>query len=207
MFLSSVKVHGEGRDAPYVETDPHAPGDPYALSKWEAEQGLREIAAETGMEVVILRPPLVYGPGVKANFQRLMRAVEWGWPLPLGAIDNHRSLLFLGNLVDAIRLCLEHPVAANRTYLLADGEDLSSPELVRRLARAMGRPERLFPVPVWSFELVGRLLGKRREVDRLLGSLRIDSSAIRRELGWLPPFTLDRGLALTLPLDEMLKPG
>jgi UDP-glucose 4-epimerase len=206
VFLSSIKVNGEGSEVPYLESDSPAPLDPYAISKWEAEQGLREIAAQTGMEVVILRPPLVYGPGVKANFARLIRAVERGWPLPLGAIDNRRSLLFLGNLVDAIRLCLEHPAAANRTYLLSDGEDVSSAELVRRLAKAMGKPARLLPVPAWAFGLAGRLLGRRQEVARLLGSLTVDSSAIRRELGWVPPYTLDQGLALTVRPGASLSP-
>ena len=205
VFLSSIKVNGEGRAEPYRETDQAAPRDPYAVSKWEAEQGLRALAAETGMELVILRPPLVYGPGVKANFQRLIRAVAKGLPLPLGAIDNRRSLLFLGNLVDAIRLCLEHPAAANRTYLLADGEDVSTPELVRRLARAMDRPAHLLAVPPAWFALAGQLLGKREEVARLLGSLAVDSSAIRADLGWKPPSSLDQGLRLTLDQQSGLK--
>lgn len=197
VFLSSIKVNGEGREEPYRETDAPDPQDPYAISKWEAEQGLHAIAAATGMEVVILRPPLVYGPGVKANFQRLLGAVDKGWPLPLGAVENRRSLLYLGNLVDAIQLCLAHPVAAGQTYLLSDGEDVSSPELVRRLARAMGHPDRLLPVPPAWLRLAGGLVGRRAVVDRLLGSLVVDSSRIRRELGWSPPFRLDAGLAET----------
>ncbi len=198
VFLSSVKVNGEGRDVPYRETDAAAPQDAYAVSKWEAEQGLMAIAQETGMEVVILRPPLVYGPGVGANFLRLLRMVERGVPLPLGAIDNRRSLLYLGNLVDAIALCLAHPAAANRTYLVADGEDVSTPELIRRLAALMGGPARLWPVPPGLLELAGKLVGKSAEVQRLLGSLAVDSGAIRRELGWQPPFTLEEGLAETV---------
>jgi nucleoside-diphosphate-sugar epimerase len=197
VFLSSIKVNGEGQEEPYREGDTPCPQDPYAISKWEAEQGLHGIAAETGMEVVILRPPLVYGPGVKANFQRLLGAVDKGWPLPLGAVENRRSLLYLGNLVDAIQLCLAHPAAAGQTYLLSDGEDVSSPELVRRLARAMGRRARLLPVPPAWLRLAGRLAGRRAVVDRLLDSLVVDSSRIRRELGWSPPFCLDAGLAET----------
>lgn len=198
VFLSSVKVNGEGRDEPYRTCDPAAPQDPYAMSKWEAEQGLLEIASDTGLQVVILRPPLVYGPGAKANFRRLVQMVGRGWPMPLGAIENRRSLLYLGNLVDAIRVCLEHPAAAGRTYLLSDGEDVSTPELIRRLARAMGRPARLFDVPAAWLESGARLLGRRAEVGRLLGSLCVDGGAIREELGWVQPYTLDQGLAETV---------
>ena len=198
VFVSTVKVNGEGRDEPYRETDVPAPEDAYAISKWEAEQGLQRIAQESGLEVVILRPPLVYGPGVKANFQRLIRTVERGWPLPLGAIRNRRSLLYLGNFIDAIRLCAEHPAAAGQTFLLDDGEAVSTPELIRRLAHAMGRPARLLPVPVGLLEFAGALLGKRAAVERLTGSLHVDSSAIRARLGWTPPFSMEAGLAATV---------
>ena len=198
VFLSSIKVNGEGSPVPYRETDIPAPQDPYAISKWEAEQGLHDIAARTGLEVVILRPPLVYGAGVKANFRRLMEAVRKGIPLPFGSIENSRSLLYLGNLVDAIRACIEHPAAANKTYLISDGEDVSTPDLVRRLARAMNRPARLLPVPPALLSAAGTLLGKRDQVARLLGSLTLDSSAIRRDLGWTPPYTLDDGLRMTV---------
>ncbi len=198
VFLSSIKVNGEGREAPYREGDAAGPQNPYAISKWEAEQGLRQIELETGMEVVVLRPPLVYGPGVKANFLRLLVAVDKGWPLPLGAVENRRSLLYLGNLVDAIQLCLVHPAAAGRTYLLSDDEDVSTPELIRRLAQVMERPVRLLAVPPAWFELGGRVLGRGAEVRRLLGSLCIDGSAIREDLGWVPPYTLDQGLAVTV---------
>ncbi len=143
-------------------------------------------------------PPLVYGPGVGANFLRLLRLVERGVPLPFGAIDNRRSLLYLGNLVDAIALCLTQPAAANRTWLVSDGEDVATPELIRRLAAQLGRRARLWPVPTGWLELAGRLVGKGAEVQRLLGSLAVDSGRIRRELGWRPPYTLDEGLAETV---------
>jgi len=198
VFVSSIKVNGEGRDAPYRETDVPAPEDAYAISKWEAEQGLWRIAQETGLEVVILRPPLVYGPGVKANFRRLLDIVERGWPMPLGAIRNHRSLLYLGNFVDAIRVCVEHPAAAGQTFLLDDGGPVSTPELIRAVARAMGRPARLLPVPVAVLEFVGALLGRRAAVSRLTGSLWIDDSLIRTRLGWTPPYSMEAGLAATV---------
>lgn len=198
VFVSSVKVNGEGRDAPYRETDMPAPEDAYAISKWEAERGLWQIAQETGLEVVVLRPPLVYGPGVKANFRRLLDAVARGWPLPLGAIRNRRSLLYLGNFVDAIQVCVEHPAAAGKTFLIDDGEPVSTPELVRAVAHAMGRPARLLPVPVGVLEFAGALLGKRAAVARLTGSLWVDSSLIRTSLSWVPPYTLRQGLDATV---------
>ncbi|MDA8127771.1 MAG: SDR family oxidoreductase [Betaproteobacteria bacterium] len=198
VFVSSVKVNGEGRDARYRETDPPAPEDDYAISKWEAEQGLQQIARETGLEIVVLRPPLVYGPGVKANFRRLLDTVARGWPLPLGAIRNRRSLLYLGNFVDAIRACLEHPAAAGQTFLLDDGRPVSTPELVRAIAHAMGRPAHLLPVPVGVLTFAGALLGKRAAVARLTGSLQVDSSAIRERLGWTPPYSMEAGLAATV---------
>ena len=198
VFVSSIKVNGEGTELPYSETDTPNPIDPYAISKWEAEQGLRQIEQETGLEVVILRPPLVYGPGVKANFLRLMQAIKKGWPLPLGAIHNRRSLLYLGNFVDAIRVCVEHPAAAGQTFLLDDGLAVSTPELIRAVAHAMGRPARLLAVPVGILELGGALLGKRAAVARLTGSLFVDSSAIRECLNWTPPYTMEEGLAATV---------
>ena len=197
VFVSSIKVNGEGRAAPYSEADPAAPEAPYALSKWEAEQGLWAIARETSMEVVVLRPPLLYGPGVGANFLHLLRAVERGWPLPFGHVHNRRGLLYLGNLVDAIRVCLTHPAAAGKTYLVADAEVVSTPELIRRLARARGRPARLLGVPPAWLYLAARVAGRSAEMDRLLGSLWVDAGAIGRDLGWQPPFHLDQGLAAT----------
>lgn len=198
VFISSIKVNGEGRDTPYLETDLAAPEDAYAISKWEAEQGLWQIAQETGLEVVILRPPLVYGPGVKANFLRLLQIVARGWPLPLGTIRNRRSLLYLGNFADAIRISLEHPAAAGQTFLIDDGQPVSTPELIRAVAHAMGRPERLLAVPVGMLQFAGALIGKQAAVARLTSSLWVDSSLIRSRLDWTPPFTLEAGLAETV---------
>lgn len=197
VFVSSIKVLGEGRDSPYQPYDEAHPEGPYAISKWEAEQGLREIAATSGMEVVIVRPPLVYGPGVRANFLRLMMLVDRGWPLPFGSINNRRSLVFLGNLVDAIASCLTHPNATGKTYHVSDGEDVSTPELIRRLAHALGKPPRLLPVPRTWMRLAGRGLSKGPAVERLLGSLTVDSGSIRRELGWSPPYTMQNALEQT----------
>lgn len=198
IYLSTIKVNGEGRASPYVEADSPDPIDPYAVSKLEAEHGLHRIARETGMEVVILRPPLVYGPGVRANFLRLMETVRKGWPLPLGAIRNRRSLLYLGNLVDAIRVCIEHPAAAGQTFLLDDGRPVSTPELIRAVAHAMGRPAHLVAVPVGMLEFAGALLGRRAAVTRLTGSLWVDSALIRSRLGWTPPYSMAEGLAETV---------
>ena len=196
VFISSIKVNGEASELaiPFSAEDIPAPLDPYGVSKMEAEQGLREIAAQTGMEVVIIRPPLVYGPGVKANFAALMRAVQRGWPLPLGAIHNQRSLVALDNLVDFIVTCTSHPRAANQTFLVSDGHDLSTTELVRGLARAAGVTARLLPVPVWALQAGATLLGKSDAVQRLCGNLQVDISKARNLLGWAPPVSVDEGL-------------
>jgi len=195
VFVSTAKVLGEGREQPYGADDSPLPADPYARSKWEAEQGLLQIAAQTGLEVVIIRPPLVYGPGVKGNFAALMRWVARGRVLPLGAIThNARSLLALDNLVDLVMHCAVHPAAANQTFLVADGEDVSTAELLQRMARAMNRKARLFPVPVWMLESAAALLGKRDVARRLCGSLRLDIQHTRQRLGWTPPIGLDEGL-------------
>jgi nucleoside-diphosphate-sugar epimerase len=197
VFLSSAKVNGEVTRTPCTEADPPRPEGAYAVSKWEAEQALTQLASESGMEWVILRPPLVYGPGVRANFLKLMRAVAAGIPLPFASIDNRRSLLYLGNLVDAIRTCLAHPRARDRTFLVSDGDDLSTPGLTRRLAQALGMPARLLPMPVALLSLAGAMTGKGAAVDRLVGSLQLDTSAIRETLGWTPPFGVDQGLQET----------
>lgn len=194
IFISTVKVLGEGKPDPYRETDLAMPSDTYAVSKWEAEKALRCIAIKTGMEVVMLRPPLVYGPNVKGNFFRLVHAIDKRWPLPLGSINNRRSSIFLGNLVDAICLCLTHPKAEGRTFLVSDGYDVSTPELVRRIAAALGRQHFLLPIPVECMRRVGHVLGKQTAVDRLLGSLYVDITCIQKELGWRPSYTMQAGL-------------
>ena len=198
VFLSSVKVNGERTVArPYTEDKAPRPEDAYGVSKREAEQALAGIAAETGLQVVILRPPLVYGPGVKGNFLRLMRLVARGVPLPLGAVENRRSVVYLGNLVDAIVKAADAPRAAGRTYLVADGEDVSIADLVRGLAAALDVKPRLLPVPLAALNLAATLVGRRAEFTRLTGSLQVDSSRIRRELDWRPSFTLAQGLERT----------
>jgi len=196
VFISSVKVNGEATLAgkPFTEQDTAGPQDAYGISKVEAERGLRQIAADTGMEVVIIRPPLVYGLGVKANFAALMRAVQRGWPLPLGAVYNQRSLIALDNLVDFIITCITHPQAANQTFLVSDGQDLSTTELVRGMAQAAGVTARLLPVPVWALQAGASLLGKGDAVQRLCGNLQVDISKARSLLGWVPPISVEEGL-------------
>ena len=197
VFLSSVKVNGEASPHAYLETDTPAPEDAYAVSKWEAEQGLWEISAQTGMQIVILRIPLVYGPGVAANFLQLLQTVNKGWPLPLRGIENRRSLLYIGNLVDAIRVVLEHPDAANKLYLLSDGQDVSTSQLIELIAQALNKPPRLFAMPRGLLRAVAGVLGKSSAVDRLLGSLSMNITKIERELKWEPPFSMQQGLAQT----------
>lgn len=196
VFISSIKVNGEqtalGRS--FTADDMPAPEDPYGISKWEAEQGLRDIAAETGMDVVMIRPPLVYGPGVKGNFASMVKLVAKGLPLPLGAIHNKRSLVALDNLVDLIITCINHPGAANQTFLAADGEDLSTTQLLRGVANAMGRPSRLIPVPAGMLQFGATLLGQKAVAQRLLGSLQVDISHTRECLNWTPPLTVAQGL-------------
>ena len=197
IFVSTTKVLGEGRDAPYSDADPPAPEDAYGRSKWEAEKVLQSVSAETGLHVIVVRPPLVYGPGVKANFLRLLKAVDRGLPLPFGSIRNRRSLVLVDNLADALRSCAMAPLAGNRTFLVSDGEDVSTAELARRMARALGRPARLLPVPPSLLRAGARLLGRGSAAERLTGSLTVDSRGIREALDWRPPFDLDTGLART----------
>ena len=196
VFISSVKVNGEATQpgVAFTEADAPDPQDAYGQSKHEAEQGLRQLSADTGMEVVIIRPPLVYGPGVKANFAALMRAVQRGWPLPLGAVYNQRSLVALDNLVDFIITCITHPHAANQTFLVSDGQDLSTTELVRGMAQAAGVPARLLPVPVSALQAGASLMGKGDAVQRLCGNLQVDISKARTLLGWTPPVSVEEGL-------------
>lgn len=197
VFVSSIKVNGEytAPNSPFRASDEPHPEDPYGHSKRDAEDGLRELAAATGMEVVIVRPPLVYGPGVKANFAAMMRAVQRGLPLPLGWVThNRRSFVALDNLVDLLMICLDHPAAANQTFLVSDDEDLSTAELLRRLGQAMGRPARLLPVPPRVLQAGAALLGKRDVAQRLLGSLQVDITHTRQTLGWVPAVSVDEGL-------------
>ncbi|UZZ08807.1 SDR family oxidoreductase [Ectopseudomonas mendocina] len=196
IFISSIKVHGEetALGSPYGASDVPMPDDPYGLSKLEAEQGLMKLAGETGLEVVVIRPPLVYGPGVKGNFASLIKLMGKGLPLPLGAIHNKRSLVGIDNLIDLIIRCIDHPAAANQVFLAGDGVDLSTTELLRGVAEAMGRPARLIPVPAALLSLGAALLGKRAVAQRLLGSLQVDISKARELLGWEPPVSVQEGL-------------
>jgi len=199
IFASSIKVNGEATSPgrPFTESDMPQPHGPYAQSKWEAEQALRKIALQTGMEIVSLRPPLVYGPGVGANFLRLLGWIEAGRPLPLGWAENRRSLLYLGNLIDAMLACLRAPKLSSQVYLVSDAETVSTSELIRMLARELGRQARLLPIPPGILRQLGRWLGRDAEVQRLLGELTLDSGLIQRELGWHPPHGLDEGLVAT----------
>lgn len=195
VFISSVKVNGESTPLGCAfDSDSFNPQDAYGQSKHEAELGLRQVGADTGMNVVIIRSPLVYGPGVKANFAALKRLVLSGWPLPLGAVHNLRSLVALDNLVDFIEICITHPKAVNQTFLVSDGQDLSTTELVRSMAQAAGVSVRLLPVPVWALQAVASLLGKGDVAKRLCGNLQIDISKARRILGWVPPVSVQEGL-------------
>lgn len=199
IFISSIKVNGEGTSlgSPYTAEDSLNPVDPYGVSKLEAERGLRKIASETGMEVVIIRPVLVYGPGVKANFHTMMSWLNKGIPLPLGTINNRRSLVALDNLVDLILTCVTHPSAANQTFLVSDGEDLSTTELLRRMGSSLGKPARLLPVPSWLLVAGAALIGKRSVSDRLCGSLQVDINKTHEVLSWSPPVSVDEALSKT----------
>ncbi len=197
VFISSVKVNGEeirhGR--PFAAENDLAPEDAYGISKAEAEVGLKAITAKTGMEFVIIRPPLVYGPGVKGNFAAMMRAVTRGVPLPFGAVtDNRRSLVGLDNLVDLVVTCIDHPAAANQTFMVSDGEDLSTADLLRRLGVAMGKPARLLNIPPALLGAAAAMIGKRAIAQRLLGSLQVDISHTCRTLGWKPPISVGEEL-------------
>ena len=196
IFISSVKVNGEQTPLgqPFRADDTAAPEDAYGISKWEAEQGLNTIAVETGMEVVIVRPPLVYGPNVKGNFASMINLVERGFPLPLGAIHNQRSLVALDNLVDLIITCIDHPAAANQVFLAGDGQDLSTTELLRGVAKAAGKRSRLIPFPSSLLMLAATLLGKKLVAQLLLGSLQVDISKARDLLGWEPALSTEEGL-------------
>ena len=199
VYVSSIKVNGEETAGGqiYSEQDAPAPQDPYGISKWEAEQALQRVARETGLEIVVVRPPLVYGAGVKGNFVQMMRVVARGVPLPLGSVRNKRDLVYVVNLVSALLACATHPAAAGQTYLISDGEPVSTTELLRRLAQALEAPSRVFAFPTAWLELAGKLVGKSAQVERLLGSLQVDSGKIRNQLNWTPPYTMQQGLQAT----------
>ncbi|MBN0986872.1 UDP-glucose 4-epimerase family protein [Amphritea pacifica] len=194
IFISSIGVNGNSTKLPFTADDAPNPTGPYARSKYEAESALIKLGKQTDMEVVIIRPPLVYGPDAPGNFGRLVRLVERGLPLPLGAIHNKRSFVALDNLIDLIVTCIDHPAAANQVFLAGDSEDLSTTDLLRRMAKAMGKPSRLVPVPECFLRLAAKLLGKSEVADRLLDSLQVDISKARDMLGWEPPLSVDEGL-------------
>lgn len=194
VFISSIGVNGNINTRPFSAEDQPNPIEPYALSKWEAEQGLMQIAAESGMELVIIRPPLVYGPGAPGNFGSLVRWIGKGVPLPLGAIHNRRSLVGIDNLIDLIIRCVDHPAAANQVLIAGDDEDLSTTELLRGVGKAMGKPARLIPVPASLLQFGATLLGQKAMAQRLLGSLQVDVSKTRELLDWTPPYTVEEGL-------------
>ena len=208
VFMSSIGVHGEqtagaernpeaGRpNKPFSEADTPRPHSAYAIAKWEAEQGLVELARQAGMELVILRAPLVYGPGVKGNFARLVRLVGLGLPLPFGSVQNQRSFLAVSNLVDLLIRCVVEPAARNQLFVVADGAEVSTPELVRRIARALSKPARLLPVPVGLLWMGAVCLGKQKLFQQLCGSLVVDATKVRQVLAWTPPVTMEQELAL-----------
>jgi UDP-glucose 4-epimerase len=200
VFVSSIKVHGEetAPQRPFRPDDVPAPSDPYGQSKLDAEEGVRARIEPAGLEWVIVRPTLVYGPGVRANFLRMLQWLRRGIPLPLAAVQNRRSLIALDNLAALLERCAVHPAAANQIFLAADGEDLSTPELLRRLARAMGRHARLLPVPPAALLIAASLAGRRDVVRRLVGNLQVDVSKTCERLDWSPPITVDEGLEKTV---------
>lgn len=209
IFISSIKVNGESTEGGtrFNSGDKRKPEDPYGVSKAEAEEGLFEIAKETGLEVVILRPTLVYGPGVKGNFLNLLKLSKLPVPLPFGLVNNKRSMVYLDNLVDLIVTCIDHQNAANRVFLVSDGDDLSLARLLTLIGQAMNKSLLLLPVPVFLFNLVGRLTGKSAVVDRLVGNLQVDSSDAKQYLDWSAPYSVGQGIKATVDgfLNESVK--
>jgi UDP-glucose 4-epimerase len=199
IFLSSIKVNGDNTTfgRPFHADDPADPGDAYSRSKYEAEVELQRLSQVSGMEVVVIRPPLVYGPGVRANFLTMMRWVHKGWPVPLGSLENRRSLVALDNLVDLIKTCCVHPAAANQVFLVSDGEDVSVTELLRRIGVALQRPARFLPVPPGLVRALAALTGKHGQVARLSGSLQVDIDKTRKLLGWSPVVSMEVALQET----------
>lgn len=199
VYVSSVKVNGEATfERPFSESDEPNPQDPYGVSKWEAEEALRGISEETGLEVAIVRPPLVYGAGVGGNFVRMLSWISKGIPLPLGSVKNHRSMIYVENLADALIRCATHPNAANEIFLASDRHPVSTPELIRILAGKMGRRSCIVPCPVLLLKLLGKLTGKSPEIERLTGTLVVDTTKIRTKLGWTPPYAMLEGMEKTV---------
>lgn len=211
VYVSSVKVNGEStslagnycasdsrKQKMFTETSSPDPQDSYAMSKWLAEMALQRIGKETGLEVVVVRPPLTYGPGVKGNFLKLLAAIEKGMPLPLAGAMNARSLVYVGNLVDALIACATHPSAAGQIYLISDGTAVSTAALVDKMAHALGRPNRSFYVPPKLLRGVAALLGRTAQVNRLIGALVLSDASIRSDLGWMPPYSFEQGLQATV---------
>jgi nucleoside-diphosphate-sugar epimerase len=198
IYISSIKVNGEEtNERPFKADDIPAPEDSYGISKWEAEQALQKIGCNSKLEIVIIRPPLVYGPEVRANFLKLMKLVKSGLPLPFGAIHNSRSFVAVDNLVDLILICLHHPAAINQTFLVSDGDDLSTTEWLRRTEKAFGKSSRLIPIPVFLLRTAALLLGKTDFAQRLCGSMQIDISKAKQLLGWTPKVSVDEALLKT----------
>ena len=202
VYISSVGVNGNQTAVPFTESDVPRPCEPYAISKLEAEVGLKQLAAETGVELVIIRPPLVYGPDAPGNFGRLVRWMRKGIPLPLGAIHNRRSMVALGNLTDFIAVCLKNPAAANQIFLVSDGEDLSTTDLLKRVAHLLHKPSRLIPVPAAWVEVTAMFVGQRDMARRLCSDLQIDLCKARELLAWSPPLSVDEGLLAVIDGDE-----
>lgn len=200
IFISSIKVNGESTTAniPFTEEKTPAPEDAYGLSKYEAEEALKEATLGTDMELVIIRPPLVYGPGVKANFLSLLKLAKTPLPIPFGMVNNHRSMVYLANLVDFIIHCVDHPKAANQTFLISDMQDVSLKTLIRLMRGAMNKPALLIPIPVILFKVAGRLVGKTSLIDRLVGDLQVDISKAKGMLEWAPPYTVEQGIQATV---------
>ena len=196
IYISSIGVNGESTEqGAFTEDDIPSPCSPYAISKWEAEEIIRAVSG--AMEVVIVRPPLVYGPHAPGNFSRFMQLINSGFPFPFGGINNRKSFIYLENIIDALVKCVQKVEAIGKTYLVSDGQDISTPELIRMIAGAMGKKARLFPCPAPLLKMIGNVAGKSDEIERLTGSLQIDTAKIRRELNWTPPFTMEQGLRMT----------
>ena len=198
VFLSTAKVNGETSNSPLAEKDAANPQDPYALSKWEAERHVSRITRGSDCDFVTIRPPLVYGPHVKANFLSLLKLVSTGLPLPMGSLHNRRSMIYVGNLADAVVACVENPQAAGEVFMVSDGHDLTVAEMIKAMAAAMGQKPRLFPFPIGGLHGLLMMIGRGAVIDKISRPLTVDSSKIRDTLGWRPPFSVNEGIADTV---------